>query len=80
MSTKKPLVKAYIEKELKEKFKDLCDIEKRSESNMIEYLIDKYVKEYEARQATTITKPENINISKSKGVVAGDNNGTIKVK
>lgn len=51
MATKKPLVKAYIELGLKEKLKQICDEEKRSESNMIEYLIDRYVKEYEAKTA-----------------------------
>lgn len=50
MATKKPLVKAYIEPELKEKLKQICDEEKRSESNMIEYLIDRYIKEYESKQ------------------------------
>ena len=50
MGTKKPLVKAYIDPELKEKLKIICDTEKRSESNMIEYLIMKYIKEYEAKQ------------------------------
>lgn len=49
MATKKPQVKAYIEQGLRNKFKTICDIEKRSESNMIEYLIDKCVKEYESQ-------------------------------
>lgn len=51
MATNKPLVKGYIEAELKEKFKRICDEERRTESNMIEYLIDRYVKEYEAKTA-----------------------------
>lgn len=50
MGTDKSLVKGYIEPELKAKFKKICDLEKRSESNMIEYLINNMVKEYEAKQ------------------------------
>lgn len=47
MPTNKPQVKAYIEPELKEKLIAICNSENRSESNMIEYLIKKYIDEYD---------------------------------
>lgn len=49
MATKKPQVKAYVEPELKMKLEEICKKENRSESNMIEFLIKKYIEEYEAQ-------------------------------
>lgn len=79
MATKKPQVKAYIEQELREKFKTICDIEKRSESNMIEYLINKCVKEYESKNGNIKAEEKNINVHHNKGVIIGDNNGTMNL-
>lgn len=56
MPTKKPQIKAYIVPELKEKFELICKNENRSESNMIEYLIQNYVREWESKHERTELK------------------------
>jgi len=84
MPTKKPRIQTILEENIYQTFKELCETEMRTESQMGAYIITKYIEEYrekyEIKQAIPITKPENINIKSSKGVIAGDNNGTIKVK
>jgi predicted DNA-binding protein len=50
MATKKPQVKAYVEPELKEKLAEICKQENRTESNLIELLIKRYIQEHETKQ------------------------------
>ena len=50
MPSKKPIIAIRTTEELIEKFQSICDNENRSMSNMGEYLIKKYVQEYEAKQ------------------------------
>lgn len=47
MSTNKPQVKAYVTEENYKKIRLLAEKEKRSISNMLEYLIEKYITDYE---------------------------------
>ena len=58
MATKKPQVKAYVEPELKEKLAEIWKQENRSESNMIELLIKRYVEEFEAQHKKEERKHE----------------------
>lgn len=47
MPTKKPRIQALIEQKNYNKFKMLCEKEKRTESNFAGYIITKYIEEYE---------------------------------
>ncbi len=48
MSTDRAQVRSYVEHTTKTKFTKICKKENRSESNMVETLILKYIKSYEA--------------------------------
>jgi len=80
MPSKKPQLNIRTDQELIDRIKNIAENEHRSLANQIEHILIKYANQYEAKQTTPPTKPENININKSKGVIAGDNNGTVKVK
>lgn len=49
MSTNKSLIKAYVEPIQKYKIDYLAKSDKRSASNLIEVLIDKYIEDYESK-------------------------------
>lgn len=49
MATDRQQIRSYVEAETKEKFTKICKTENRSESNMVEYLIKRYIEEYEAK-------------------------------
>ncbi len=50
MATDRKQIRSYVDDKTKEKFNKICKLENRSESNMVEYLVKKYIEEYEARQ------------------------------
>lgn len=68
--TDKPQVKAYVSRENYEKIKAIAKKDKRSVSNQIEILIEKYIEEYESKHGS-INIQKNINIE--------DNHGTINM-
>lgn len=55
MVSKKPRVVTYLDPELKTRFEQLCEIRKRSSSNMIEVLIELDVKQAEASGELPVT-------------------------
>lgn len=58
MATDRQQIRSYVEAETKEKFTKICKSENRSESNMVEYLIKKYIEEYEANHKREERKQE----------------------
>jgi len=56
MPTKKPRVQSILENETYEKLKKLCEKDMRSESQMINYIITKYIQEYESEHGEINTK------------------------
>lgn len=50
MPTKKPRIQTILEEDIYKKFKELCDKEMRTESQMSGFIITKYIKEYEEQQ------------------------------
>jgi len=85
MPSKKPILTIRTTEKLIERLRTASERQNRSISNMGETIIKEYLDNYEVEQERGVkkekeTKPENINVNKSKGVVAGDNNGTIEVK
>jgi len=80
-----PRITIRMPQETIDKIKAIADKEHRSANEQINHITEKFIEEYEAEQERSVikekrTKPENININKSKGVIAGDNNGTINLK
>lgn len=67
MATDRAQIRSYVESEVKEKFTEICKNENRSESNMVEFLIKRYIKEYEAQQsrAEQKSKLEKSSISRT---------------
>ncbi|MEM9008142.1 MAG: hypothetical protein AAGE59_32120 [Cyanobacteria bacterium P01_F01_bin.86] len=62
VATKKPRIATYIDLLLKERFEQLCEIRKRSSSNMLEVMVEREVRE--AEQSGELppvddTKPES---------------------
>jgi len=51
MPSKKPYIQIRANQNLINKFQEICDKESRSMSNMGEYIIKKYIEEYEAKEA-----------------------------
>jgi metal-responsive CopG/Arc/MetJ family transcriptional regulator len=49
MATDRQQIRSYVEAEIKEKFTRICKTENRSESNMVEYLVKRYIEEYETK-------------------------------
>lgn len=49
MPSKKPIIAVYTEKNTIEKMKILCKLENRSISQQTEYLIKRYINEYEEK-------------------------------
>ena len=58
MPSKKPVIAIRTTEELINKFQVICDKENRSMSNMGEYLIMRYIEEYEAKQEKETRKQE----------------------
>lgn len=54
MATDKQQFKSYVEQEIYDKFKYICQKEKRTASNYIEMLLEKEIKEYEDKNGTII--------------------------
>lgn len=48
-------IQAKVKKETREKIKILCEIENRSESNMVEYMINSYIENYEKEHGVIIS-------------------------
>lgn len=67
MPSKKPIIAIRTTEELINKFQTICEKENRSMSNMGEYLIMKYIEEYETKQERTDQKQklEQSSISKT---------------
>lgn len=67
MPTKKPRVQTILEEDIYKKFKELCDKEMRTESQMSGFIITKYIKEYETEQERSNKKKnlEKSSISKT---------------
>lgn len=59
MPTKKPRVQTILEENIYKKFKELCEKEMRTESQMSGFIITKYIEEYEAEQERS-TKKKNL--------------------
>lgn len=65
MPTNKPLIKTYIDKTYKDKFKYIADQDHRSDSNMLEKLIIDCVDKYEAEYGQLIVGEDgNIKVAK----------------
>lgn len=64
MATDRKQIRSYVDNDTKEKFTKICKEENRSESNMIEFLIKRYIKEYETQQERAAAKT-NLNLEKS---------------
>lgn len=47
VATKKPRIATYIDPLLKERFEQLCEIRKRSSSNMLEVMVEQEVQQAE---------------------------------
>jgi hypothetical protein len=47
MATDRQQIRSYVEAETKDKFTKICKLENRSESNMVDYLVKKFIEEYE---------------------------------
>lgn len=56
MPSKKPVIAIRTSQDIIDRFQKLCDKEKRSMSNMGEYLITKAIEEYEAQQERSESK------------------------
>lgn len=48
MATDREQIRSYVESSTKAKFKYICQLDNRSESNMVETLVLNYIKTYEA--------------------------------
>lgn len=48
MATDREQIRSYVESSTKTKFKHICQLDNRSESNMVETLVLNYIKAYEA--------------------------------
>lgn len=59
MPTSKPRIQAILDEEIYIKFKEICESEGRSESNLAKYIITKYINEN-----TTTEKPKLLNSEK----------------
>lgn len=58
MPTKKPRVQSILEQEKYNKLKKICDLEVRSESQMINYIITKYIESYENEHGVIVPDEE----------------------
>lgn len=58
MSTDRAQIRSYVELETKQAFTEICKKENRSESNMVEYLIKKFIAEYEQQESRAEQKSE----------------------
>lgn len=67
MPTKKPRVQTILSEDVYKKFKELCEKEMRTESQMASMIITKYIEEYETKQERTSQKQklEQSSISKT---------------
>lgn len=54
MATDRQQFKSYAEKEIYDKFKYICQKERRTASNYIEILLEKEIKEYEDKNGEII--------------------------
>lgn len=58
MSTDRAQIRSYVESETKQIFTEICKKENRSESNMVEYLIKKFITEYKQQESRADQKSE----------------------
>lgn len=58
MPSNKPLMKTYIDKIYKDKFKYIADQDHRSDSNMLEKLVIDFIEDYEIKHGEIITKED----------------------
>lgn len=65
MPTKKPRIQSILEIETHEKLKYICEQEMRTESQMVNYIITKYIDEYENKNGHI----KNLNIIDNKGTI-----------
>ena len=65
MPTKKPRIQSILEIDIYEKFKYICELEMRSESQMTNYIITQFINNYEKQHGTINVK--NINVIDNNG-------------
>ena len=65
MPTKKPRVQSMLEPETYEKLKEICEIEGRSESQMIKLIIQEYVNKYYSKNLIKNQTKKQKEIAKS---------------
>ena len=65
MPTKKPRIQSILEIDIYEKFKYICELEMRSESQMTNYVITQFINNYEKQHGTINAK--NINVIDNNG-------------
>ncbi len=80
MPSNKPLIKTYIDKTYKDKFKYIADLDNRSDSNMLEKLVIDHVNEWESKNgqliigedgSLTLARPKDIKLGKSSNSKSG---------
>lgn len=67
MSTKKPRIQALVKENTYIEFKEICEKENRSESNMAAIAIEEFIKRY--KKENDITSQKNINIDTNSGTI-----------
>lgn len=65
MPTKKPRIQSILETDIYEKFKYICELEMRSESQMASYVITQFINNYEKQHGKINIK--NINVIDNNG-------------
>ena len=59
MPTKKPRVQSILEPETYKELKQICEIENRSESQMIKIIIQEYVRKYNNKPVDELNKKQS---------------------